>query len=291
MVVVVAYLVVRVIHLSMYVVAAGDDVELRHQVAISWLPLLASAVLLVVGALVGGAAQTALFAVALAGEWLSVYLTSRHGSWRVRSVSHWTERYGLFVIIAIGESIVAIGTGAADAQLTTGLLAASALGVAMAICLWWLYFDVVAIAAEQAMDQADERRRLAIALEGYTYGHYALVAGIVLAALGVELALEALGDDKAVGVFAAVALLAGLALHLAGHVWFKARVLDSFSVSRTVGAAVLLGAIPLVAQLRAGPALAVPTTILVALIVRESVYHRAVRHRIREGWADSATQH
>ena len=58
------------------------------------------------------------------------------------------------------------------------------------------------------------------------------------------------GDGKAVGVFAAVALLAGLALHLAGHVWFKARVLELFSVSRSVGAVVLLGAIPLVAQLR-----------------------------------------
>ncbi len=102
----------------MYVVAAGDDVELRHQVAISWLPLAASAVLLIIGAIVGGAAQTVLFAVALVGEWLSIYLTSRHGAWRIHSVSHWTERYGLFVIIAIGESIVAIGTGASDSALT-----------------------------------------------------------------------------------------------------------------------------------------------------------------------------
>ena len=149
-----AYLLVRVIHLGMYVVAAGDDVELRHQVAISWLPLAASAVLLIMGAIVGGAAQTVLFAVALVGEWLSIYLTSRHGAWRIHSVSHWTERYGLFVIIAIGESIVAIGSGASDSALTSGLLVASLLGVTAAICLWWLYFDVVAIVAEEEMSRA-----------------------------------------------------------------------------------------------------------------------------------------
>lgn len=281
MVVVVAYLLVRVIHLAMYSFAAGDDAGLRHQVAISWLPLAASAVLLIVGALVGGVTQTILFAVALFGEWLGVYLTSRNGSWRVHSVSHWTERYGLFVIIAIGESIVAIGSGAATSALTASLLTAAVLGVVIAICLWWLYFDVVAIAAEEAMREADDARRLTIALEGYTYGHFALIAGILLAALGVELSLEVIDDGASIGGFAAVVLLGGLGLHLLGHVWFKARVLHSFSGSRTIGTVALVATMPLVAALRSVPALLVPTVILAAVVVWETVHHGETRRRLR----------
>ena len=222
------------------------------------------------------AAQTVLFAVALVGEWLSIYLTSRHGAWRIHSVSHWTERYGLFVIIAIGESIVAIGSGASDSALTSGLLVASLLGVTAAICLWWLYFDVVAIVAEEEMSRADDARRLAIALEGYTYGHYLLVSGILLAAAGVELALEHEVDGEALGLFASVMLLGGLALHLAGHVWFKARVFHTLNRGQRVGAAVvLLVAIPVVQHLEAIPALAVPTTVLAVVVVLDTRHHTA----------------
>ena len=220
-------------------------------------------------------------AVALFGEWLGVYLMSRHGEWRVHSVSHWTERYGLFVIIAIGESIVAIGSGAANSVLSASLLTAAVFGVAIAICLWWLYFDVVAIAAEEEMRRADESRRLTIALEGYTYGHVALIAGILLAALGVELALEVIDHETGIGGFAAFVLLGGLALHLVGHVWFKARVLRSFSRSRAIAALALVAAMPLVAALRSVPALLVPTVILAAVVVWETMHHAETRRQLR----------
>lgn len=162
-------------------------------------------------------------------------------------------------------------------------MTAAVLGVAIAICLWWLYFDVVAIAAEEEMRRADESRRLTIALEGYTYGHFALIAGILLAALGVELALEVIDDDTGIGGFAAVVLLGGLTLHLVGHVWFKARVLHSVSRSRTLAAVALVAAVPLVAALRSVPALLVPTVILAAVVAWETVHHAATRRRLRAG--------
>ena len=140
---------VRCVHLAVYGVAARDDEGLRHQIAISWFWLALGGGLLLTGALAGGWAQTALFGAALALDWAGTYLSSRNGSWRVHSAVHWTERHSLFVILAIGESIVAIGVGAAEKPISTPLLPAAGLGVAAAIALWWLYFDVVSRAAEQ----------------------------------------------------------------------------------------------------------------------------------------------
>ncbi|CEI31240.1 Low temperature requirement A [Propionibacterium freudenreichii] len=172
-----AYLFVRLVHLVVYTIAARDDAGLRRQIAISRLPLLVQAVLLVIGVVVGGQAQTALFAIAMLGEWLSVYLTSRHGSWRIYSASHWTERFELFVLIVLGESLVAVGVGAGEHPLTIPLLLAAGLGVVLAICLWWLYFDLVAAATGRRVAELAGTERIRIAFEAYVYGHFPLVAG------------------------------------------------------------------------------------------------------------------
>ena len=121
-----AYLLVRCVHLTLYAVAASGDRDLRRQLAITWGPLLASAALLVPGALLGGGAQTLLFAAALLVDWVGVYLTSRQGNWRLHSPAHWTERHGNFILLAIGASVVAIGAGAAQQPIDGPLLAADA---------------------------------------------------------------------------------------------------------------------------------------------------------------------
>src|ERR687885_256785 len=144
LVLVVAYLLVRCVHLTVYALAARGDPGLRRQLAISWGPTVAGGVLLVAGALAGGQVQTVFFAAALVVDWGGIYLTSREGNWRIHSASHWTERHGLFIILAIGESVVAIGVGASGQPISTPLLVAGVLGIAAALCLWWLYFDVVA---------------------------------------------------------------------------------------------------------------------------------------------------
>ena len=211
-----AYLIVRCVHLTVYALAARGDAGLRRQVAISWGPTLAGAVLLVAGVLLGGQLQTVFFAAALVVDWGGIYLTSREGNWRIHSASHWTERHGLFVILAIGESVVAIGVGAAGQPISTPLLAAAVLGVAAALCLWWLYFDVVSRAAEHRLRDAQGQARVRMAIEAYTYGHFPIVAGIIVGAVGVEGVLAHAGDSKGLGAFYALPLYGGFALYLPG---------------------------------------------------------------------------
>jgi Bacterial low temperature requirement A protein (LtrA) len=166
------YLIVQCVHLSVYALAARGDPGLRRQLVISWGPTVAGAVLLVTGVLLGGQLQTVFFAGALVVDWGGIYLTSREGNWRIHSAPHWTERHGLFIILAVGESVVAIGVAAAGQPISTPLLAAGVLGIATALCLWWLYFDVVSRAAEHRLRDAQGQARVRMAIEAYTYGHF-----------------------------------------------------------------------------------------------------------------------
>jgi low temperature requirement protein LtrA len=192
----------------------------------------------------GGQLQTVFFASALVVDWGGIYLTSREGNWRIHSAPHWTERHGLFIILAIGESVVAIGVGAAGQPISTPLLAAGVLGVAAALCLWWLYFDVVSRAAEHRLRDAQGQARVRMASEGYTYGHFPIVAGIIVGAVGVEGVLAHAGEGEPLGLFYAAALYGGFALYLAGHLLFKQRMYAALSVARLVTVGVLLLALP-----------------------------------------------
>jgi low temperature requirement protein LtrA len=151
-----AYLLVRCAHFTLYAVAATGDRGLRHQLAISWGPLVASAG--------GGMGPDAAVRRSPRGGLVGIYLTSRQGSWRLHSVAHWTERHGLFIILALGESVVAIGVGAAAQPISGPLLVGAVLGVAAAVCLWWLYFDVVSLAAEHRLVEAQGQARVRLAL-------------------------------------------------------------------------------------------------------------------------------
>jgi low temperature requirement protein LtrA len=281
LVLVCAYLLVRGVHLTVYAVAATGDPGLRRQVAITWLPTIVAAAVLVSGALLGGWTQTLLFAVALLVEWVGAYLPSRHGNWRLRSPVHLTERHGLFIILAIGESVVAIGFGAAEQPISGPLLFAAILGVAAAVCLWWLYFDVVSLAAEHRLLEARGQARVDLAVEAYTYGHFPIVAGIVLAALGVEGVLAHAGESKPLGTFYALPLFGGFALYLAGHLLFQGRTHSGLSLPRLVATGVLLAALPAAVVLPPLAGLAGLVVILAALIVVETTRDAQARHRLR----------
>ena len=149
------------------------------------------------------------FAGALVVDWGGIYLTSREGNWRIHSAPHWSERHGLFIILAIGESVVAIGVGAADQPISMPLLAAGVLGIVAALCLWWLYFDVVSRAAENQLRDAQGQARVRMAIEAYTYGHFPIVAGIIVGAVGVEGVLAHAGEGDPLGLFYAAALMVG----------------------------------------------------------------------------------
>jgi low temperature requirement protein LtrA len=270
LVLVCAYLLVRAVHLTVYAVAATGDTGLRHQITITWLPLLVGAALLVAGALLGGWAQLLLFAVAMLVDWAGIYLTARHGDWRLHSPAHLTERHGLFIILALGESVVAIGVGAAGQAVSVSLLVAAVLGVGVAVCLWWLYFDVVSSAAERRLLQERGRARVSLAVDAYTYGHFPLVAGIVLTALGVEGVLAHAGDTRPLGAWYALPLFGGAALHLSGHLLFAYRMHGVLSMPRLVTAGVLLAAVPAAVVLPPMAGLAGLAAVLTALIVVET---------------------
>ena len=276
-----AYLVVRCLHLSVYTLAARGDPGLRRQLAISWVPTLAGAALLIAGALLGGGLQIFFFAGALAVDWGGVYLTSREGNWRIHSTPHWTERHGLFIILSIGESVVAIGVGAAGQPISTPLLAAGVLGIATALCLWWLYFDVLSRAAEHRLRDARGQVRVRMAIEAYTYGHFPIVAGIIVGAVGVEGVLAHAGDVKPLGLFYAAALYGGIALYLAGHLFFKQRLYASLTVPRLVTVVVLLLALPAGAYLPPLVGLAGLVLLLVILIGVETRRYAAPGPEVR----------
>ena len=276
-----AYLMVRCVHLTLYALAATGDRELRRQLTITWGPLLASAALLIPGVLLGGWAQTLLFAGALLVDWVGVYLTSRQGSWRLYSPGHWTERHGDFVILAIGESVVAIGVGAATQAISTPLLLAAILGVAVAVGLWWLYFDVASLAAEHRLIEARGQARVRLAVEAYTYGHFPVVAGIVLAALGMEGVLAHADQSGPLGGFYAAALFGGVALYLAGYLLFKRRMDGVLSLPRLMAVCVFLAALPAAAVLPPLVGLAGLVLILAALIVVETTLYAQTRRDLR----------
>jgi low temperature requirement protein LtrA len=279
-----AYLLVRCVHLSVYALAARGDAGLRRQLAISWVPTVAGAVLLVAGVLfLEGQLQTVFFAGALVVDWGGIYLTSREGNWRIHSAPHWTERHGLFIILAIGESVVAIGVGAAGQPISAPLLAAGVLGIVAALCLWWLYFDVVSRAAEQRLRDARGQARVRMAVEAYTYGHFPIVAGIIVGAGGVEGVLAHAGDGEPLGLFYAAALYGGFALYLAGHLLFKQRMYAALSVPRLVTVGVLLLALPAAAFLPPLVGLVGLVLLLGVLIGLETRRYAALRAGVRPG--------
>ena len=154
------------------------------------------------------------------------------------------------MIIAFGESIVAIGVGAAGIALDAGELAAAALGVVFAAALWWVYFDASLEQVEHRLAAATGRARNVMARDTFSFLHLPLVAGIVLLALGVK---KTLGDvDEPLKAVSAAALCGGAALYLAADVAFRRRCLGTLETQRLVAAAACAALVPLATQLRVG---------------------------------------
>ncbi|WP_214102557.1 low temperature requirement protein A [Acrocarpospora catenulata] len=271
LVLVCAYLLVRWAHLTVYTVAAAGDTGLRRQIAITWLPMLAGGALLVSGALAGGRLQLLLYAVAVLVDWVGIYHTAKHGAWQLRSPAHLSERHHLFVILAIGESVVAVGVGTADLPVSTALVFAAVFGVAVAVCLWWLYFDVMAQAAEQRLRRTRGQARVRLAVDAYTYGHFPIIAGIVLAALGVEGVIAHAADSRPLGAFSALALYGGFTLYLGGHLLVERRMHHALSRPRLLAVCALLAAVPIAVNLPPLAGLAGLLAILITLIVVETI--------------------
>jgi low temperature requirement protein LtrA len=272
-----SYGVVRIAQIVLFTVASRDDPALRRSVA-----GLAGGTALGVGLLVGasfadGALQGALWVLALLLDMGEPFLFGADG-WKLVP-GHFAERHGLIVIIALGESIVAIGVGA-ELGVDTGVVVAAILGIAVAAALWWLYFDIVALVAERRLSNAPEgRERNEIARDSFSYLHFPMVAGIVLVALGMKKTLEHVGDP--LELVPAVAALGGTALYLVAHVAFRWRNVHRFSFQRLLGAIVLLAFVPAALGVPALATLAVVAGLLAALIAYETAHFAELRDRLR----------
>ena len=272
-----AYAVVRVAHLALFVLASRDDPNLRRSVA-----FLAASSAVGVGLLVGasfadGAAQGALWCVAIVLDYGGPFLFGVEG-WKLVP-GHFAERFALIVIIAIGESIVAIGIGA-EGEVDAGIVGGAVLGTVVAAALWWLYFDVVALVAERRLAAAAPgREQNSMARDSYAYLHLPMVAGIMLVALGMKKTLEHTGDP--LKLVPAAALLGGMALYLLAHVAFRWRNVHSFNVHRSVCAVVLVALLPVAVKLDALLTLAIMAGVLVALLAYETIRFADARDRVR----------
>jgi low temperature requirement protein LtrA len=282
-----AYGVVRAAHILLFVLASREDRALRHSVQGLAASTALGVALLLAAAFVRGVPQGVLWGLAIALDMGGPYLFGADG-WRLVP-GHFAERHGAIVIIALGESIVALGVGAQE-RLGLGVVAAALLGVIVAAALWWLYFDVVAIAAERRLTRAEGRERNELARDSYSYLHFPMVGGIALIAVGLKQTLEHVSEPLA--LVPAAALLGGAALYLLAHVAFRLRNMHSLNRRRLACALVLLALLgPAVAL--GSPALltlAVLAALLGALIAYEALRFADARERIRHRAAPPASQ-
>jgi len=272
-----AYAVVRIAHIGLYLIASRDDPGLRSSVTGLAVSTAVGVTLLTGAAFADEELQGLLWAAALGLDAAGPYFFGAEG-WRLVA-GHFAERHGLIIIVALGESLVAIGAGA-EGDVDAGIAAAAALGVAVAAALWWLYFDVVALVAERRLAAAAPgRQQNEIARDSYSYLHFPMVAGIVLVALGLKKTLGHTGDP--LELVPAVALLGGTAVYLVAHVGFRLRNVHSLNRHRLAVAALLVLLIPLGVELPALATLALLAAILAALIAFEAVRFAEARSRVR----------
>jgi low temperature requirement protein LtrA len=273
----IAYFIVRALQLVLYAIAGRDDRELfRAIVRIVPTAILGPALLVVAGFL-DGAPQMATWAAALAIDYLGV-LIGRMQGWRV-SPEHFVERHGLVVIIALGESIVAIGVGAAGVPLDAGTIVAALLGMAVIAALWWSYFDWVVYVAQARLAEVTGVYRAALARDVYSYLHLPMVAGIVLFALGLKTTLAHVASP--LGTIAAVGLCGGLALYLLAHVAMRLRIGGGLGHGRPVATILLLGLLPVAMLVPALVSLGLAAAVCAALIAYEALRYRYARAWIR----------
>jgi low temperature requirement protein LtrA len=272
-----AYGVVRAGHIALFVLASREDRALRRSVTGLAGSTAVGVGLLVAGAFAHGALRGGLWGLALLLDMGGPFLFGAEG-WKLVP-DHFAERHGLIVIIALGESIVAIGVGA-QAGVDAGVVTAAVLGVATVGALWWLYFDVVALVAVRRLSNAAEgRERNEVARDSFSYLHFPMVAGIVLLALGLKKTLGHVEDP--LKTVPAVAMLGGTALYLLAHVAFRWRNVHRLSVHRVLGAAVLLALLPAAVELPALATLGIETAVLSVLIVYETRRFAELRDRLR----------
>jgi low temperature requirement protein LtrA len=271
----VAYAVARWLHIFIFA-EANDDVDAGEAIRRLARTALPAPALLIAAAFLEGPPQTLLWVLAIAIDFSGPFVFGVRG-FQV-SAGHFAERFALIVIIALGESIVAIAAGLTG-ELDAGVIGAALLGLVLACALWWAYFDVVALVAESRFRRTEGHERALIARDSYSYLHLPMIAGIVLIALGVK---KTIADvDEPLKTIPVVALFGGVALYYAGHVGFRLRNVGSLNRPRLTAILLSLAAIPIGLEVDAILALGVAAAIAAGVIAYETTAYAEARARIR----------
>ncbi|MGQ5260582.1 low temperature requirement protein A [Micromonospora sp. ZYX-F-536] len=280
LILVLAYIVVRVIHLALYYWAAEGNLRLRRTIrlytlstALAWVPL-------VLGAVFGGTAQVLLWTAALAVDLAGGVVASVLSGWPVRSPDHFTERHSLVLIIALGESLVSVGAGVGVEMTRRPILLAALLTLTVTVCLYRLYSDSAATAGKVLRAESGPRRGR-LAANAYSIAHFPLVAGTIYVALGVEQVLARLAHEQSHDTAGlrldwtpTVALFGGTALYLAGRAVFLSLSVRSVTPGQLVAPAAALLLLPAGRFLPGLVALGLLTAFLAILVGYEAVSRR-----------------
>jgi low temperature requirement protein LtrA len=276
----IAYGLVRAGQMLLFLLASRDDPGLRRSVLIVLAPqvVIVTALLLAASAF-DGAAQGAIWVLAIVLD-LGAPLLFGQAGWRLVP-GHFAERHNLVIILALGESIVALGVGA-EVGLSAGVIAAAILGIGLSSAIWWINFDVVALVTRARLLRAPEgRERNILARDSYSYLHFPMVAGIILAAFGLEEVLA--HTDEPLHTVPAFALLGGVALYLLAHVALRLRNARTVNVNRLAVAVVLIALWPLALEVSGLVTLVVINVLLWAMIAVETSRYDDRRYRLRHG--------
>jgi low temperature requirement protein LtrA len=263
------YAGVRLLHLALYAHASRRGSASWSAIAGFATTVVVGMALLLVGSFLDEPTRVVFWVLAVAIDYAGpAWLTRERlrGLQRV-AVAHFAERYSLFVIICLGESIVAIGLSANERPMDADLISAVALGLLATIGLWWTYFDRFASTAEARLREHDDP--VLAAADGYSYLHLVIVAGIILFAVGVKVSIHDLGE--ALSDAARLALCGGLATYLIGNVAFRLRMIGAVSYAKLAGAVGLLAVFALGGGLSALWVMALATLVLTALCALETL--------------------
>jgi low temperature requirement protein LtrA len=273
----IAFLVVNVMNGAVYALGARGDRDLLAAI-LRYAPLaLTGAALIIVAGFVDSPFREILWLAALAVG-LFAPLLGGLGGWRLQP-AHFIERHGLIVIIAIGESLVAIGLGAKGTKLDTGVIVAAVLGLAVVTSFWLAYFDFFPSRARQLLSDRRGTERIALARDVYTYLHLPMVAGIVLFAFAMKETLAHVGNE--LDTVPALCLCGGPALYLLAYVALRWRVSRTFGGGRLSAAIACALLFPVALVVPALVALALVTAVWVALHAYEIIWWREARAEAR----------
>jgi low temperature requirement protein LtrA len=273
----VAFMIVRVMHIALYALAGRGDPDLLAAVSRFAPTVLLAGSLIIAAGFIDGTLKPVLWLGALAIDYFAPLLSGSTG-WRVEP-AHFVERHALIIIIALGESLIALGVGATGAGLDAGVITAAVLGLLVATAFWLAYFDFFTIRAQQVLAERSGPRRVALARDVFSYLHLPMVIGIELFALGLEKTIAHVGVELA--TIPAFGLCIGSALFISSFAAIRLRIFGTLSRGRAVTATAFVLLLPVAVNVPAIVALMLVTGVWLALHAYELIWWREARAEAR----------